>query len=298
MLKVSRSRILFLVAFALACGACRAEGPRARPGKSGGDQPAKKPPILIYSDMSPGAYLHASTWKMVGESTGEGAVLTTDPAEFTTRLAGGRFDPIIVAARYTDGEPAYAAALRNYLAAHPRADVYLFIWHDNGTEPPADSIMSATMSMFVWFHEMTTVFYANAVYGPSTTSDDRKPHTVHGSYLWPDFASIGTKDPEILTQQTKLHAATQAGDDCYEKCYLKYLNRILDCFEQNDEDEDECLILYGPSEQSPGHPKKFVKCLSDAKDDFVNCVERAERKLNYCLELCEREEQGVQSPSE
>ncbi|MCK4341555.1 MAG: hypothetical protein KAY37_07530 [Phycisphaerae bacterium] len=299
---ISRSRVVLLVAVALACGACQAEGPRARPEKRGGDQPAKKPPILIYSDMSPGSYLHALGWKMVGEGSDRGAVLTTDPAEFTTRLAGGRHEHIVVAERYTGSEPAYAAVLRNYLAAHPRAYADLYIWHDNGTQPPADSIVRATTAFYLWSDSLcgglTTVCYSNAVYDPSATSDGHKPYTVRGRYLWPDFATIGIKDPEIITQQAKMCVSTQVDDDCYARCLKRYRDKLQNCESELNEMRDYCYALHGPGEQGMGDPDALAECISFANDSNKMCMKTAAFLLNNCIELCDRAEQGVQSPGE
>ncbi|MCK4342853.1 MAG: hypothetical protein KAY37_14140, partial [Phycisphaerae bacterium] len=168
----------------------------------------------------------------------------------------------------------------------------------NGTEPPADSIVRATTAICLWHHDVTTVGYLDAVYAPSATRNDRKPYTVRGHYLWPDFATIGIKDPEIITQQAKMSFSSATGDDCEAECRLKYLKRIRDCHENRDEHEDECYALHGPSEQSTGDPDAFVTCMNEAGEYFHLCLTNAARRLNNCLELCYRPERGMQPPGE
>lgn len=134
---------------------------------------------MIYYDGSPGGVVFAQLWKQIASAPpNQQSVFSKTTEDFAGKLASGTWKSVIAINKRTQGEPAYANALRNYATEHPEKVVQLFIWDDHGDQIDANTAVLGTTSINIWQRGNTTTAYTLARNSPS--DEAVKAHTNPG----------------------------------------------------------------------------------------------------------------------
>lgn len=281
---------LFIALFAVVCTtACISR----QPVKARGDTSTSPSGVLIYSDQSPGSLPHAEALRMVAESEGQNVTSITDPSEFATQLAATDWSRVHVVARYASAEPSYATALRNFANTYPDKTIQMLFWHDNGTQPTADTAVAATMAIVLWNRGTTTTGYTN-IGNPLAG----KARTTPG-HRFPDFAGIVLTTPAVVAQVPAEQAAGVTPilliklvitiileDNCRHECLKLYNESQAICNANQAIAEQQCQELYGSDEDGPGSPADFEDCIQNANNNHSNCISSAVFNYTNCVALC------------
>ena len=254
---------------------------------------------LIYSDQSPGALPHGLVWQMVAESRHEAVIQVTTAAAFGRLLPAQAWSEVIIVARYAPGEPIYARALRDFAAAHHDRTVLMYLWHDNGTQPTADTVVAASMAIVLWNHGRSTITYSNV---SSRVPEMIEPRTVAG-YQFPDFEGIELRNPRVIARLPRDTARAHqergrsmgwiiavlgflATNECQVDCLEGYNNKVNQCNDERDTDQEQCDSLYGPGGEEPGDPEQYQTCVAQVNEAHTACVKAAVQRYNRCLAVC------------
>ena len=291
------------------------------------------PGVLLYTDLSPGAYPFWIGYGEVAERRGRNATLVTDPVEFARLLPSEDWTEVDIIARHTPDEPFYAKALREYVDGQPGRFVQMLLWHDNGTEPPADAQLVSSLAIVLWSHarswdvKTTTIKYSNV---RSDNPDATKPHTVTG-YHFPDFADLKLMDPRVASRIPETTFVRLGGwlpggglmlpgggsvvpatgppsdnDDpplvegCKNDCREQWLTGMQGCDDNRNLDAQQCEELYGGS---GGDPEEYTACMKIVNNDHSACLEGALHRYERCKDICmkdveEEAEGGVEGEDE
>ncbi len=239
--------------------------------------------LLVYSDLSPGTLPHGLVWKMVAEDKGKQVISTADADEFALLLPTQDWWRVVVAARYSPGEPVYAKALRQYVERGGRRRALMYFWHDNGTQPDPSTIVAAPMAVVLWNHNMTTTSYSDV---PFRTYEESRPRTVAG-YCFPGFDGLELTDPEVISLDGARYAkAMEPGpvplppQTCDEKCLRTWKDAVDRCDESYDGDRADCDDLYGED------PEQHAECVANANEMHTGCMNNAAYRYKKCVARC------------
>jgi len=280
---------MFIALFAIVCTtACITR----QPVQTRGDTSTNPSGVLIYSDQSPGSLPHAEACRMVAESDGQNVTSITDPSEFATQLAAADWSRVHVVARYGSGDPSYATALRDFANTHPDKSIQMFFWHDNGTEPTADTAVAASMAIVLWNRGTTTTGYTNI--GNVLAG---KARTTPG-HRFPDFAGIVLTTPRVVAQVPPAQAAGVSPilliklvimiileGNCHDECLETYTISFASCNTTRVTNIQQCQELHG-IDGIEFDPNALEECIQTANDNHTNCISSATFTYNNCIALC------------
>ncbi len=249
--------------------------------------------VLMYSDQSPGALPFYVLTKACADHQSEALTLTTTASAFEQKLAGATsWSAVIVAARFTPGDPPFIQALRDYAALHMETPIDFYYWHDNGTSPTADKAVLGTTAAVLWRSGRTTIGYAFAKSAPETAS-------VSGLQL-PVFENVTRVAPDVIAriadpqgmstaQMIAALIAVLQTDTCRAQCLLEWRNNRQICTDKFVRQEGQCTALYNTP---PDHvnPEKYTECSNKAAEHRVNCNNSALTTYQNCVKLCDQDD--------
>ncbi len=249
--------------------------------------------VLVFCDRTPGSLFWADTWRTVAQKTGDRLTFTTTVEDFTDRLDSGVWSYVMVLARWSSGTPPYASALHRYAEAHPGQRIEMYLWHDHGTQPDANTAVLASTAMVTWQCHQSVIGYA------SVSGSDPKAGNARAvaGYVFPDFryqdADRRTQAPTVvgrLSEPPDGDAASLPGvipaDECQSQCVTSYREEINVCNAHHAYHLAACDDLYGPQEGDPGDPQKLAECIRTANEDHTNCTNAAVNRYSICLNKC------------
>jgi hypothetical protein len=249
-------------------------------------------PTLVFTDNSPGAGWIVLGLEMNAQSQGRPFTCVTDVAALTAQLASDRRYHVVVAMQHATQEPDCARVIRDYLTRQPDGEALLMIWHPNNTQPPANTDVLASTSIYFWSIGQTAAMYALAdpdpTAGTSATSGI-ETRTLPG-YVWPDFNGILLRAPKVSTIRVAGAAPQpgpgQAQQNCYLECLAAWGDAMQTCSEAREARIGRCYQNYGPTETQPPS-EDLLGCLSRANASHTNCMSDAFNDHNECRTGCD-----------
>ena len=265
--------------------------------------------VLIYSDCTPGSIINASTFEEVAWEAGYDVTTVYDPDDFLTKLWGGKWAGVQIAARYTKTEPVWAKDLRTWSGKNPYQLVEMMLWHDAGDEPYFASVVLATTAVVTWGLDTTSINYA---YGTDLrTPDQWGMPTVLEGFQMPDFGYIQPYELDtILCVPAKLVAglsqvqvaqvlAAEIGERaCERNCSDRYKSDYATCDANLTTDTTQCDELYPNRENDGGEAVAHAACTKKANTNHSNCTTAAAGRLDDCLAVCKKNDPDPQPEPE
>jgi len=251
-----------------------------------------EPRALIYCDRSPGTIAHAVMIQGLMENAGGTWVYATDAAQMSARLAEDDWSDVYVLAEYSEAEPAYADALRDYANADPKRVIRHLIWKPHDTPPPIDRAVVASTAIVVWNNSHTATFYAHS-------TGIGEPETVVG-LVFPDFDGVQTlkhSTGRTFTEdaedgQTVAFILGQPGgiQNLCETCLTDYIGQAQLCNKNHRQVLDLIWDAYGPQSGSAGDPQKVNELTEFFNGTHTSCIADAVQRFEICQDLnCEEE---------
>lgn len=244
--------------------------------------------VLVFCDRTPGSFFWADTWQRVAERSGEQLTMTTTLEEFFSQLNSKQWSSVKLLAKWSAGEPAFAAPLMAYANANPRQHIMMFLWHDNGVQLAPDTAVSASVAIVTWQNCKSTIGYALV---DSAVPKAAEAKTSPGLLL-PDFQSIHTEAPVVVgpvSEGPSGRIMAVVIGPCEVACYNTLVSDQAVCQQNHQADMAQCAALYGPGDEGdPGDPEAYASCMGDANAADTACLTAAAQRHKRCIALCKK----------